>query len=365
MSPARAKPPLPAPHYTMENPQPRLSLSPEPAQSSEAGFYIVPRSMPPGQLLRSLFDTMPDNAIAKYSRLNPDLQGVIKAGTLVVLSDGHKDACTYKESQLMQAAREVGAALEPLTPDEADFMMRHADEISSFTGQASTWLGVSSAVMEKHLTRFRETLQSIEYLHQNSFKKHGHLNSPEFFAERKRLLSQLDAHLLNSKNLRNLTTIDDHRSLKRALGISSHSLIHHWRKAGSSGPIPGYAKHVEAMSRAAKYMQAGGYIGIGIGGVSSLLETQEVCNSGTEEECRKVRYKAAGKFALSSGLGYVAGDVGFVLSGPVCAALGATTGIGGVACVAALVGVSSFAGTAIGNVGGEFIGEKLYEVTLP
>ena len=70
----------------------------------------------------------------------------------------------------------------------------------------------------------------------------------------------------------------DHPKLKTALGISSRSLVHHWDKAGGPGQIPGYATHVEATSRAAKYMKAGGYIGIGIGGVYSLQAIQEVCS---------------------------------------------------------------------------------------
>ena len=39
----------------------------------------------------------------------------------------------------------------------------------------------------------------------------------------------------------------------------------HWGKTDAPGQIPGYATHVNAVSRAAKYMSAGGYIGIGIG----------------------------------------------------------------------------------------------------
>lgn len=258
----------------------------------------------------------------------------------------------------MGAAREVKASLDPLTPEEADFMMRHANEIATFTGQTSTWLGVSAVVLEKHLSRLRDTLVSIERLHQYSFRKHGHLRSPEFFVERKRLLSQLDSHLLNSKSLQNLTTLDDHSKLKRALGISSQSLVHHWQAAGGTGPIPGYEKHLKAMSRATKYMQGGGYIGIGLGGVSSLLAVQEVCNAGSEEACRKVRYTEGGKFALSSVLGYYGGEIGLVASGQVCAALGATTGIGGVICVAAVVGIGAYGGTAGGAFWGGTIGRS-------
>lgn len=45
-------------------------------------------------------------------------------------------------------------------------------------------------------------------------------------------------------------------------------------------------------------------------------------------------------------------------SGPVCLALGISTGIGGVICVAALVGAGAWAGTTFGEMGGDYIGEK-------
>lgn len=259
------------------------------ADPQEPGLYVVPKSMTREALEATLFPTPDPGVMSKFRALNPASDNV-KAGSLIVLSDPNNTSCTYQEAQLMQAAQQVKAALDPLSPEEAEFMFRHAAEIASFTGHTSTWLGVSAAVMEKHLTQMRDTLQAIERLHQDSYRQHGHLKSPQFFAERTRLLAQLDAHLLNSTRLRGQTTLGDHPKLKTALGISSRSLVHHWDKAGAPGQIPGYATHVNAISRAAKYMSTGGYIGIGIGGVSSLLAIQEVCNSGSGAACEKVRF---------------------------------------------------------------------------
>lgn len=42
----------------------------------------------------------------------------------------------------MQAAQQIKAALDPLTPEEADSMFRYRAEIAGFTGLTSTWLGV-------------------------------------------------------------------------------------------------------------------------------------------------------------------------------------------------------------------------------
>ncbi|MCK6189633.1 PAAR domain-containing protein, partial [Pseudomonas sp. EYE_354] len=235
----------------------------------------------------------------------------------------------------------------------------------SFIGHTSTWLGVSAMVMEKHLTNLRDTLQAIERLHQESYRQHGHLKSPQFFAERQRLLAKLDAHLLNSTRLRGQTSLGDHPKLKTALGISSRSLVHHWHNAGGPGAIPGYATHVDAISRAAKYMKTGGYIGIGIGGVSSLLSIQQVCNGGSGEACEKIKFTEGGKFTgstIGSGAG---GAVASYASSSICVALGVTTGIGGVVCVAALVGAGTWVGTTYGGRGGEYIGGKIYEVTQP
>ncbi|MFS2200072.1 PAAR domain-containing protein [Pseudomonas sp. Pseusp3] len=343
------------------SPAPAIFARPEP---QEPGFYVVPKSMTREALEATLFATPDPAVMSRFRALNPASDN-IKAGSLIVLSDPNNTSCTYQEAQLMQAAQQVNAAIDPLTPDEAEFMHRHAAEIAGFIGDTSTGLGVSAAVMEKHLTSLRDTLQAMERLHQDSYRQHGHLRSPQFFADRQRLLAQLDAHLLNSTRLRGQTTLGDHPKLKTALGISSRSLVHRWDKAGAPGQIPGYATHVDATSRAAKYMQAGGYIGIGIGGISSLLAIQEVCVGDSGAACKKVKYTEGGKFGGST-LGGMWGGVGVPWVGqPVCLALAASTAVGGVICTAALVGIGAWAGAEGGGMVGEGMGEILYEKTLP
>nr|WP_280639945.1 PAAR domain-containing protein [Pseudomonas sp. RGM2987] len=332
-------------------------------EPQEPGFYVVPKSVTREALEATLFHTPDPAVMRKFRALNPH-QGVVKAGSMIVLSDPNNLQCSREEAQVMAAAETVNAALEDLTPEQADFMHRHAAEIASFTGQTSTWLGVSAVMMEKHLNSLRDTLQAMERLHQNSFRQHGHLRSPQFFAERKLLLAQLDAHLLNSTRLRGQTSLGDHPKLKTALGISSKSLVHHWNKAGAPGQIPGYATHVDSVSRGAKYMKAGGFIGIGIGGISSLAAIQEVCNGGSEEACEKVKVTETGKFTLSTAVGVRGANLGLSASGPLCLALGASTGVGGVLCVAVVVGIGAWAGTTAGGAVGEYAGEKMFEVVI-
>ncbi len=338
---------------------------PTSVQGQEPGVYIVPKSMNREALQATLFPTLDPAVMRKFQALNPNTSHV-KAGSMIVLSDPNNTSCTYQEAQLMQAAQHVSASLDALTPDEADFLYRHGAEIAGFIGRTSTWLGVSAVVMEKHLSNLRETLQAMERLHQDSYRQHGHLRSPQFFADRQRLMNQLDAHLLNSTRLRGQTTLGDHPKLKTALGISSRSLLHHWDKAGGPGQIPGYAAHVEAIGRATKYMKAGGYIGIGLGGVSSMLAIQQVCNADSGAACERVKLTEVGKFVGSTSPGALSGVMAGAASGSICIAMGvATGGFGGVICVAAIVGAGAWVGTTGGGMAGEAIGEKLYQVNQP
>lgn len=346
---------------------------PEPIRPAGPGFYVVPYSMTAKDMFDSLFEDIPNSALGKFSDLNPDLDSYIKAGTLIVLSDLPSTFCTPEESKLMSAAREVKAALEPLTPEEANFMYRHRAEIEQFISGSSTWVGVSSTMMGKHLSELHSTLLAVEHLHQSSYRQHGHLRSPEFFAERKRLLTQLDNQLLRSTRLRNFTSFGDHDKLKTALGISSRSLVHHWNKAGAPGQIPGYATHVNAISRAAKYMKAGGYVGITLGGLSSILAVKEVCTAAPDSPaCKKKKFTEGGKF-MGSVTGGAAGGVGGGLAaGKICLGIAALTapagGSGGLVCGLVVVGgagLGAWLGGEGGGKAGEFMGETIYEKALP
>lgn len=334
-------------------------------EPQEPGFYVVTKSMSREALEATLFPQPDPEVMRKFRALNPGM-GDLKAGSMIVLSDPKNHLCMREEALLMEAAQQISNDLEPLTPDEADFMQRHGAEIAGFTGETSTWLGVSAAVMERHIARMRDTLIAIERLDHETYRQHGHLKTPEFHASRKRLLSQLDAHLLNSTQLRGYTSLGEHPKLKTSLGLSTKSLVHHWDKAGAPGQIPDYATHVSAASRAAKYMATGGYIAIGIGGVSSLLAVQEVCSEDPGAACEKVKFVEGGKFSGATAGGMLGGWAGGAAAGSICLAIGASTaGIGGVVCVGVLIGTGAWVGTTIGGQTGEKIGERLYQNTQP
>lgn len=342
----------------------------EPVSTPGPGFYVVPYSMTAKDMFDTLFENIPNSALRKFSDLNPELDSYIKAGTMIVLSDLPSTICTPEETKLMSTAREVKAALEPLTPEEADFMYRYRAEIELIVSGSSTWMGVSSAMVEQHLDEIRKTLLEIERLHQDTYRKHGKLRSPEFHSARNRLLDQLDAQFLKSARLRNLTSFGNYNKLKTSLGISSRSLVHHWGKAGGPGQIPGYATHVNSISSAAKYMKAGGYVGIFLGGVAGGLRIMDVCNAAPDSsECKRIKFTEGGKFTGSVVGGIAGGAGGGFLAGKVCFGIGAVTGgSGGVVC-GVIVVVGTGIGAWLGGVGvgnaGESVGEAIYETTLP
>ena len=114
---------------------------------------------------------------------------------MIVLSAPENPSCTEEEARLMAAAETVNELLADLSPEEADFMARHRDEIETFLTRGSTSIGVGEAIFSNNLKSVEALLNKIDTLHTSTFQKHGHLRSAEFFAERKQLLNQLNNQL--------------------------------------------------------------------------------------------------------------------------------------------------------------------------
>lgn len=335
---------------------------PAPITLEDPGFYIVPSSTNAEKLQAQLFTTASPLIIAKFKALNPNLDQV-KAGTMIVLSDPNNYQCTREEALLMDAAGKINKALEPLSPKEADFMARHYDEIAFFLSKGSLGASAGLAMFSKNLNNVKLILSDIENLHTATFQANAHLNSPQFHAERKRLLTQLNTQLtsLTKKSI----GFPDHPNLKSVLGISSKSLVHRWRKSGVVDHIPGYATHIEGVAKAAQYVKYGGWVGTAVGGGASVVKVQGVCAAGDEEVCEKVKFTEAGSF-----FGGLAGGaaIGSILSAPVvssiCIALSVpTAGTASLVCGILIVGTGAYIGGSVGGTIGENAATLIYENT--
>ena len=336
---------------------------PEPIDLHDPGFYIVPKSTTPEQLRAELFTSPSKAVLDKFNEVNPGLGTVVRAGQLIVLSDPQNLRCTFEESLLMSTAKDVKAVLDEMSPEEADFMVRHRDEIQSFLAYGSPAIGVGTSIFSKHLGDVKKLLLSIDELHTKTLQQHGHLRSPEFYAQRKILLNSLDKHL-NSLTKKGIG-FPDHPKLKTALGISSRSLVHRYGRAGATGQNPGYYTHLDRVAKAAQYVKYGGWLGPVVGGGASYMKVQEVCRAGDSDACERARYTEAGGF-----LGGVLGGAGagaalsFGGAGAICAAITVPTfGAGALVCgILVVAGGSVASGIVIGKYG-EAAGAIIYRVT--
>ncbi|WP_371857254.1 PAAR domain-containing protein [Pseudomonas sp. Irchel 3F5] len=227
------------------------------AVPASGGFAVVPRSMSGQQVLAHLGGES-RYLSARLQRLTPTFAEGFKAGELFVIGDpDNGTSCTREEAQLMAAAAQVREALAPLDEEEANFMVRYQGEIAGLFSSASQSMGVGKDMLGHGLRQVEASLRALEQLHQRSFSTYGHLNSPQFFASRQQLYRQLDAQL-KTAFLNKPLNQGSYDSLRRDLGISTKSLVHHWSRAGAPGEIPGYATHLEQVSRTAKYLKHGG-----------------------------------------------------------------------------------------------------------
>ena len=336
------------------------------AEPQEPGFYIVPHSMSGEQVLTQLNAYPTARLISRLKQLNPSFGYGFKAGELFVLGDPNQPmACTREEAALMAAATQVREALAPLSEEEANFMARHMAEIADITGDASEALGVGKDMLDKGLKQVEGTLRSLELLHQREYLAHGHLRSKTFFETRKQLYKQLDAQL-KTTFLNKQLDLGSYDSLRRDLGISTGSPVHHWSRAGASGQILGYATYMERIAKAAKYLKYGGYLGTALGGFSSYAKVKEVCRAGETEECRKIRFTETGSFFGGMAGGSLAVFGVGPVAGSICLAVGlGTAGIGGALCVLVVVGGASYAGGVGGEAGGEWMGDFIFGTLNP
>ena len=326
----------------------------------EPGFYVVPKSTTVDQLKAALFSSQYPAVMSKFDALNPGLS-IVNAGSMIVLSDPNNLQCTREEAILMAAAAKANEAVKALSPEEADFMVRHRSEIETFFAQGATAIGIGEAMFAKNLDDVSKLFKEVEALHVRSFQADGHLRSSAFFAERKRLLAQLNTNL--TAITRKGIGFPDHPNLKSALGISTRSLVHRWTAAGGPDQIPGYATHIEGVSKASKYLKLGGWIGTGIGGAASYMKVQDVCAAGNAEACKRVKFTEAGSFAGGIAGGAVVGLASTTpVVGALCVGLSIPSGgLAGLVCGIVVVGTGSFVAGSIGGSLGEGLGEVIYE----
>ncbi len=317
----------------------------------EPGFHVVQSPISKTTLLAALYgdaSAKPDS----FDRLNPGLGGQVLPGEMIVLGDPEGMACTREEADLMEVAAQVNAQVRALDQDEAQFIVKYHALLEAITSTSSAGLGAGAVMVSKQIGSIEKTLRNIERLHQDHYRKHGHLNHPDFFEKRRALFKELDFSL--GSVARQGMSLDDDAKLKRALGLSLKSIVHSWKTAGIGG-IPGYATHYERLATGARYARNVGYVGITLDAALSAMKINEACTAGDSKACQVASYREGGKLVGSMGGGAIGAGASYG-----CLAFGVTSaGIGGVACAIIVGGVGAAAGGHFGGSGGEAAGEIL------
>lgn len=321
----------------------------------EPGFYVVREPMTQSDLLGVLFGSAqakPDN----FDRLNPGLRSRVLPGEMIVLGDPKARECTAEEARLMEVAAEVNRETRELTEGEAQFLADNYDFLQFMVSSGAAGIGAGSFAIGQQLNSIKAALGELEELHQRSYSRHGHLNHETFFHERRAIFRRLDFAL--GSIARRGMSLDADSKLKRALGLSSKSIVHHWKTAGV-GDIPGYSTHYGRVASAARWTSRVGYAGIALDLGATTMAIREACTFGSETECERASYTEFGRFGGSAFGGGAGGTAGVGL----CIGIGfSSAGIGGLACALILGGAGSVLGGQAGGDLGESFGDKLYEL---
>ena len=331
------------------------------ARNIAPGYCVVERQGSLDYQARELFRNTRTPAASLFMKLNADTQ-YLKPGQILIMADPDTPAplTSHMLNTLRQAKNNTNAALTGVDSADAGFMQRHYGMIAALTGIGDKIFSTAGSAGEKYFNAIEQTLKKIEASYQNQFRTQGTLIGQQFFVERNQLLNQLK-ELVNKPLLKSLARhsvkFHQYENMKKALNLSSKSIVHEWSTAGMSG-IPGYSYYVGNAARAARFLKAGGYIGIAFSFAGTTNDVVYACTKGRERECDKIAFREYSKFAISTAGGMTGGIYGGAAIVGVCAGVGiATVGIGGVACAA----VGSMLGGYMGSSGTETIINKVIE----
>lgn len=155
------------------------------------------------------------------------------------------------------------------------------------------------------------------------------------------------------------TGFEDSAKVKSQLGISTKSIMHHWKEAGtSSGGIPGYAENYSRVAKYAKWAKRAGNIGIALDGLSSVATITDACTNGREGECGETVFTESGRFIGSTYGGFGGSAAGYGACNIVFGVESMGTSL--LWCGLVAVGIGGSAGGTIGGAIGKGAGRIIY-----
>ncbi|HHT1315934.1 TPA: PAAR domain-containing protein [Klebsiella michiganensis] len=339
----------------------------------DAGFCVLPYGATPASYEPYLFTTPPTGTRELYYQLNPEMKK--KPGSILIVVDPEKQEPEQVET-LQRARDRIDAALAPLTVQEAKLLHDNRGAVDAFSyqlfadnlGKAGDGLGYISEIGKSYYDEINRILVEIEYLYKNTYNRNrGIISGQEFFGQRTRLFKQLD--LVLTKFSKAQLNLGEYQSIKRALGLSTRSIMHRWDRTGVDN-IEGYATYIEQSAKLMKIMKTVGYVGIGLDFASYTSNVYDACSKGRESECRKAAiteyskfgFKQIGSAAVGSASGWAARGACMWILGIVTSEVGALgAGLCLVTGVGASLGAAKLVEGGAEDLGESFGGDILYE----
>lgn len=325
------------------------------------GYCVVEQSGTLDFQARLLFNNPNSEAARYFMHLNREMRWV-KPGQILIVADPANQNQVYQLNHIIMAKQKVNAALATTDDNVAAFLNKHYQHIAALTSLGEKVVGTAGEAGERYFHQIESILVKIEQTYQNQFRTQGTLIGQQFYTERNALFAQLKPLL---KGIGRLSlNIDRYDSIKRALGLSTRSIIHEWSTVGV-GTIPGYASYIIRSAKAASFMKAGGWVALGFSFMNTTNDVYHACTTGRESECGKVAVKKYVKFGGGVAGGYFGAGAAALSSGPICLAIGAPTmGLGTVVCgvvVSTLMtGAGGWAGSEVGAYAGENVSRLIF-----
>lgn len=322
------------------------------------GYCIAQQAGPLAYQAHYLFGGKPSKAADYFLQLNADTP-IVQPGQMLIVADPRNPNQAVQLAMLMQAKTRTSKAVQAGGGDFPAFLHRNYAAITAFTSYGDTVIGLASDAGERYFGQIKNILIDIEKTYQNQFRMSGALIGTQFQVERARLFGTLKP-LLNRLTRAQLN-MKEYSQIKHALGLSSKSLVHEWSTAGV-GAIKGYSNYIDSASRAAKFMKAGGWVGIGLSGLNTTNDVYNACTSGREQECTKIAVKGYSNFAASTSAGIIGGRFGTAIGMGACAiVLGSVTaGVGALACGVAGAAAGGALGSAAGSAASDYFTNYIF-----
>ena len=295
-------------------------------------------------------------ANSKFDALNSHISNsVVLAGELVIIGDVSTPLSTSEEAYLMARARDIHIGLLTNQVDADDFFLDNFELLQGMLAHGAIGAGAVSDGWSKHLAAIKTTLEEIEQAHKDYLRSGSIAARDRFYSERALLFSKLENQLGNVASYG--SGLRYQGSIKRMLGISTKRYM-------STGEIAGYAQKVSGVAKAAKLIKRGVYIGVALDVASAGLDIRQACALGREDECTRAKYVNGGSLAGGLGGSAVGGSFGSMVGSAGCYfALGIVTGGPGVlTCVVIGGALGGWVAGKQGQIGGEMIGDFLYNM---